>query len=79
MITDLIQNPKEWRRHVVILGAGASLATLPDGDLNGKRLPIMNNLINIVGLEDLVSQFGKTSNFEDVYSELYERGTILCY
>lgn len=74
MITDLIQNPKEWRRHVVILGAGASLATLPDGDLNGKRLPIMNNLINIVGLEDLVSHFGKTSNFEDVYSELYERG-----
>lgn len=77
MVASLIENPKENRRHVVILGAGASFAAMPNGDKNGKRLPVMNNLIHIVGLEELVSQAtfeSDSTNFEDVYSELCEKG-----
>jgi hypothetical protein len=33
------------RAHVVILGAGASLAAFPDGDKYGIKLPLMNNLV----------------------------------
>ncbi|MGG3987233.1 hypothetical protein [Bacillus smithii] len=74
MVANLIENPKEIKRHVVILGAGASLATtIPtNGDRNGKRLPIMNNLIKVIGIEDLVHDF-KSDNFEDIYSELYSK------
>jgi hypothetical protein len=35
--------------HVVILGAGASKAAFPDGDKNGKPLPLLDDLANIVG------------------------------
>lgn len=78
MVANLIENPKEIKRHVVILGAGASLATtIPtNGDRNGKRLPIMNNLIKVIGIEDLVHQIDidfKSDNFEDIYSELYSK------
>jgi len=62
--------------HLVILGAGASLATLPEGDKNGFELPIMNNFIETVGLEDLLENINlktDSNNFEDIYSELYHR------
>ncbi|MFW6223076.1 MAG: hypothetical protein ACOC3T_05645 [Bacteroidota bacterium] len=36
------------RPHVVILGAGASAAAFPQGDANGKKLPVMNDLADIV-------------------------------
>jgi len=77
MVANLIENPKENRRHVVILGAGASFAAMPNGDKNGKRLPVMNNLIRIVGLEELVNKAtceSDSTNFEEEYSELYEKG-----
>jgi hypothetical protein len=58
--------------HVVILGAGASLAALPKGDRCGKRLPLMNNLIEVCGLAGVLSDAGidVTRNFEDLYAEL---------
>ncbi|MFW6016411.1 MAG: hypothetical protein ACOCRK_08220 [bacterium] len=62
--------------HLVILGAGASLATLPDGDKNGLKLPLMNNFIETVGLEDILEDIHletDSNNFEDIYSELYTR------
>lgn len=31
--------------HVVILGAGGSYAAFPNGDRNGKKLPLMNNFV----------------------------------
>jgi hypothetical protein len=40
---ELIRNPGMRRPHVVILGSGASRATGPDGDLNGRRLPTMED------------------------------------
>jgi hypothetical protein len=59
--------------HVVILGAGASLASFPNGDKNGKILPLMNNFMKTIGLNDILDEAGikyKKSNFENVYNRL---------
>jgi hypothetical protein len=56
--------------HVVLLGAGASVATCPNGDRNGRRLPVMSNLVNTVGLRDLIPGRLRRSNFEAVYSAI---------
>lgn len=65
------------RPHVVILGAGASLAAFPKGDRNGRKLPLMNNLTEVVGLNSILSKYGidiqPSTNFETLYSDLYER------
>lgn len=62
------------RPHVVILGAGASLAALPEGDKNGKRLPLMKDLVEVVGLTRLLEKAGiaaYNNNFEELYSRIY--------
>jgi hypothetical protein len=59
--------------HVVILGAGASLASCPDGDANRHSLPLMNDIIEVIGLEALFKSEGinpKALNFEALYDEL---------
>lgn len=64
------------RPHVVILGAGATIAAIPKGDKFGKRCSVMNNFIENLGLRDLFNKVElKTSsqNLEDIYSELYTR------
>ena len=62
--------------HIVILGAGASIASVCENpEMNGKLLPSMENLIEIVGLESkLSSQIKKfnSKNFEVIFSSLYE-------
>ena len=40
--SQLIDKPENWGRHIVILGAGASVAAFPHGDVNGKKLPTMD-------------------------------------
>lgn len=46
----LIKNPSNhYAAHVVILGAGASLAAFLTGDKNGKKVPLMNDLPFILG------------------------------
>jgi hypothetical protein len=60
--------------HVVILGAGASKATCPSGDKNGRSLPVMADLVETLGLADVLERSGiehSERNFEDIYSELY--------
>lgn len=59
--------------HVVILGAGASLAALPRGDRHGRRLPVMSNFVETLGLESLVARAGfrHDANFELIYDALY--------
>jgi hypothetical protein len=61
--------------HVVILGAGASIAsTFRNGELNGKKLPSMDNFIDIVGLTDIVQTLPQNlvaKNFEELYSKLH--------
>ena len=44
--------------HVVVLGAGASKAAFPQGDKNGKLIPIMDELPDVLGKpwENLVNQ-----------------------
>ena len=37
------------RPHVVILGAGASCAAIPNGDKNGKRIAAMSGFIDKLG------------------------------
>ena len=62
--------------HVVILGAGATIATIPNGDKNGRKSSVMNGLIDKLNLTDLldgVSLKTKSENLEDIYSELYSR------
>jgi hypothetical protein len=73
--SQLVDQPKNCRRHVIILGAGASAHAFPDGDANGKKLPTMDNFIEILGFEPVLERASvkyKNRNFEAVYSELYE-------
>src|SRR3990167_6965535 len=72
---DEINQVDFYKPHLVILGAGASLAALPDGDKNGKRIPLMNNLIKVLDLEKFLVSHGINfygDNFEDLYSSLYD-------
>jgi len=61
--------------HVVILGAGASIAsTFRNPELNGKRLPSMDNFNELVGLTDIIESLPKklrADNFEQLYSNLH--------
>jgi len=61
--------------HVVILGAGASIAsTLRNPERNGKRLPSMDNFIDLVGLQEIVEEVPKNlraDNFEKLYGNLH--------
>lgn len=74
-VKELIQDTSMERPHVVILGAGASLAACPNGDANGYKLPLMNNFVTSVGLDVLLKGYAinyEGKNFEDIYSDLYE-------
>lgn len=65
--------PTHGGPHVFILGAGASRAACPAGDKNGKKIPLMNDLIEIVGLQQLLNKSGikiTDKDFEVIYSEL---------
>jgi len=62
--------------HVVILGAGASYAACPNGDANGRRLPLMKDFIELLRLGPILDKTDlvyRCRNFEDVYSELFAR------
>lgn len=59
--------------HLVILGAGASLAAFPNGDKNGRKLPLMSNFIDVLELRDLIEQTGmnfESDNFEIIYAQM---------
>jgi hypothetical protein len=64
------------RPHLVLLGAGASLAAFTNGEKNGMELPLMNNFVETVnGLSDYLDEYGIDylgKNFEDLYSSLYD-------
>ncbi|WP_253694049.1 hypothetical protein [Weizmannia acidilactici] len=64
------------RPHVVLLGAGASVAAIPNGDKNNKRTSVMDGFIEKLGMVnaiDKVSLKTKSNNLEDIYSELKSR------
>ena len=61
--------------HVVLLGAGASRAALPDGDVNGRLLPVMEDFLDVVPVRDHFTQ-GRVqvneNDFEQTYSSIAE-------
>lgn len=62
------------KAHTVILGAGATMATIPNGDKNGKESAVMNGMIQKLKLNDLLKDVKldtHSDNIEDIYSELY--------
>lgn len=64
------------RPHVVILGAGATMAAIPQGDKNGKKSSVMDGFLETLGMSELlkgVSLTTSSSNLEDIYSELHSR------
>lgn len=62
--------------HVIILGAGASIAsTIRNPEPSAKRLPSMYNITDVVGLRDIVDALPEgvyDDNFETLYSRLYD-------
>ena len=44
------------RPHVVILGAGASCAAIPNGDKHGKKISAMSGFIEKLGLSSVISK-----------------------
>ena len=61
--------------HVVLLGAGASKAALPDGDLNERPIPLLRDVASELKLASLfpsdLSELAR-SDFEAAYSRLYD-------
>lgn len=53
------------RPHVVLLGAGASYAAFPDGDKNGRKLPLLKDFVEVIGLQGLMSEAGVKPPFDD--------------
>jgi hypothetical protein len=73
---DEIKDVKFRRPHVVILGAGASLAAFPHGDPNGIRLPLMCDFVEILELEKHLQKYKidfRGKNFEEIYSTLHDK------
>ena len=71
-----MDNPIEalpHRPHAVILGAGASVAAIPNGDKYGRKVSVMDGFIDNLGLRGILTGIKfKSENLEDVYSELSE-------
>lgn len=76
---ELIEDPSDLRPHIVLLGAGASRAAFPNGDAAGCPLPVMDDLIDIVGLQPLLEKTGledsQGKNFELIYGRLISEPT----
>lgn len=61
------------RPHLFILGAGATKATIPNGDKYGRLSPVMENFLREIGIESLLNRVKlktKSHNIEAIYSEL---------
>ena len=51
------------RPHVVILGAGATMAAIPDGDKNGKKSSVMNGFIEALRMTEILKGIKLTRMF----------------
>ncbi len=73
-VKEQIGDVSAQRPHIVILGAGASLAACPNGDQHGLPLPLMLNLVETLELGEILDQAGISHagcNFEDVYNRIH--------
>ncbi|HCT85921.1 MAG: hypothetical protein A2X11_05950 [Bacteroidetes bacterium GWE2_42_24] len=59
--------------HLVILGAGASLAAFPKGEKSNKRIPLMNDLVTVLGIQKELEthEINTKLNFENIFSDIY--------
>jgi hypothetical protein len=75
-IEDERDNVFMGRSHLVVLGAGASRAAFPDGDSNGKRLPLMSDFVETLALRSELVDWGVNPelNFEDIFSDIFDSG-----
>jgi hypothetical protein len=73
----LLDAPRDMRPHVVLLGAGASRAAFPNGDATGKRLPVMDDFVDTLGLQPMIDETDLEvkgqKNFERIYSQIVEQ------
>lgn len=56
--------------HLVLLGAGASKAAFPNGDANGKEVPLTKDLARVCKLGVIDPQAEKEKDFESYYSDI---------
>jgi hypothetical protein len=59
--------------HIVLLGAGASRAAFPAGDRSGRRLPLICDFVETIGLEPVLLRHGLANpgpDFETFFSDL---------
>lgn len=71
-----IEDQLAERPHLFVLGAGATKATIPHGDRNGCKTPVMDGFLGTIGKSSIlngISLHTKSQNIEAIYSELYER------
>ena len=64
------------RPHVVILGAGASCAAIPNGDKSGRKISAMSGFIDKLDFRKILNEVDihtASDNLEDIYMELDER------
>lgn len=64
------------RPHVVILGAGASVAAIPKGDKNGHVISVMTGFVDKLGLSEVIDKCNLSTdsdNLEDIYMEMYDK------
>lgn len=68
--------------HVVIVGAGASIAACKT-DKNGKEVPLLKNIHNILGLTDELAKYNfsdeQMADFENCFLLFMERTNIKIY
>lgn len=72
-----IEKSMKARPHVVLVGAGATIAAIPYGDKNGKKSSVMKGFIDSLGLRHLLNGISlqtTSDNIEDIYSELAASG-----
>lgn len=71
-VAEEIADVSVGKPHVVILRAGASRAAFPSGDRNGRRLPVMADIVLALGLEDVLRKagFDPAGNFEEAYAAI---------
>lgn len=64
------------RPHLVIVGAGATIDSIPNGDKNGRKSSVMKGFIDKLGLGKILDQVNIkfcSDNLEDIYSSIAER------
>jgi hypothetical protein len=71
---DQIRDVSMGRPHLLILGAGASRAAFPNGDANGRALPLMADLVDLLDLRELLAVAGLADDphldFEAIYDDI---------